>query len=62
MKISDELNRRFTDMGVVTFGIGGPDGTLPFIRGRLGSYYELLRSMKKALDPNGILQPGILVE
>lgn len=62
MAISDELNRRFTEMGIVTFGIGGPDGTLPFIRGRLGSYYELLRSMKKALDPNNILQPGILVE
>jgi glycolate oxidase len=62
MTISDELNRRFTAMGIVTFGIGGPDGTLPFIRGRLGSYYELLRSMKKALDPNDILQPGILVE
>ena len=62
MTISDELNRRFAEMGIVTFGIGGPDGTLPFIRGRLGSYYELLRSMKKALDPNDILQPGILVE
>jgi glycolate oxidase len=62
MTISDELNRRFTEMGIITFGIGGPDGMLPFIRGRLGSYYELLRSMKKALDPNGILQPGILVE
>jgi len=62
MTISDELNRRFTEMGIVTFGIGGPDGTLPFIRGRLGSYYELLRSMKKTLDPNNILQPGILLE
>jgi FAD/FMN-containing dehydrogenase len=62
MTISDELNSTFAKMGIVTFGIGGPDGTLPFIRGRLGSYYELLRSLKKALDPNNILQPGILVE
>ena len=62
MAISNELNRRFAEMGIVTFGIGGPDGTLTFIRGRLGSYYELLRSMKKALDPDHILQPGILVE
>lgn len=62
LTISNEMNKRFIEMRVVPFGIGGPDGSLPFIRGRLGSYYELLRSLKKALDPNDILQPGILVE
>ena len=62
LTISNEMNSRFMEMGIVPFGIGGPDGALPFIRGRLGSYYELLRSVKKALDPNDILQPGILVE
>lgn len=62
MKISDELNNKFVEMGILWFGIGGPDGGLPFIRNRLGSYYELLRSLKKTLDPNGIMQPGILVE
>ena len=62
LKISNEMNERFIEMGIVPFGIGGPDGTLPFIRGRLGSYYELLRSVKKLLDPNDILQPSILVE
>ncbi len=62
LEISNEMNKRFIEMGIVPFGIGGPDGSLPFIRGRLGSYYELLRSVKKALDPNDILQPSILVE
>ena len=31
LKISDEINRRFAEMGTVPFGIGGPEGSLPFI-------------------------------
>ena len=61
-KISDEINKSFLEMGIVPYGIGGPDGWLPYIRNRWGSYYTLIKTIKKALDPNNILQPGILID
>jgi alkyldihydroxyacetonephosphate synthase len=40
-------------------GIGRVRG--PWLAEELGSAYPLLRTLKQALDPNGILNPGVLV-
>lgn len=60
--VSDEINTRFFGLGIVPYGIGGPEGLQPYIKEKWGSYYELINRIKRILDPNNILQPGILVE
>lgn len=62
MAISDEINKNFFEIGLVPVGIGGPEGVQPYVRERWGPYYDLIRKIKRCLDPNNILQPGILVE
>jgi FAD/FMN-containing dehydrogenase len=62
ISISNEINRRFFENGIVPYGVGGPEGLQLFLKEKLGAYYELIRSLKRSLDPNNILQPGILVE
>ena len=57
--ISNDLNRKIMEMGVIPFEIGPADSSQSWLR---GPYYDLLKSLKRALDPNRILQPGILVE
>lgn len=49
----------FGEGGMSPGGIGA--GLTPLIMPRLGNYAGLLRTLKKALDPNGILNPGVLV-
>ncbi|MEM2249353.1 MAG: FAD-binding oxidoreductase [Candidatus Bathyarchaeia archaeon] len=61
ISISNEINRRFFENGIVPYGIGGPEGLQPFLKGKLGAYYDLIRRIKQCLDPNNILQPSILV-
>ncbi len=61
ISISNEINRRFFENGIVPYGIGGPEGLQPFLKGKLGAYYDLIKKIKQSLDPNNILQPGILV-
>lgn len=60
--ISNEINKKFFEMGLVPYGIGGSEGLQPYIRESWGLYYDLIRKIKRCLDPNNILQPGILVE
>lgn len=60
--VSDEINKKFFEIGIVPYGIGGPEGLQPYIRERWGPYYELIKEIKRCLDPNNILQPRILVE
>lgn len=60
--VSDELNKKFFEIGFVPYGIGGPEGLQSYIKKRWGQYYEWIRKIKHSLDPNNILQPGILVE
>ena len=62
LTISNEINKEFLEMGIIPYGIGGPEGWLPYIRDRWGPYYELIKKIKKALDPNNVLQPGILID
>lgn len=62
MAVSNEINDKFFEMGLVPYGVGGPEGPQPYIRERWGAYYELIRKIKRCLDPNNILQPGIVVE
>ncbi len=61
ISISNEINRRFFENGLVPYGIGGPEGLQPFLKGKLGAYYDLIKRIKQCLDPNNILQPNILV-
>jgi len=60
--LSNEVNSRFFENGMVPYGIGGPDGLQPFLKGKWDAYYDFVRKLKRFLDPNNILQPGILVE
>jgi FAD/FMN-containing dehydrogenase len=60
--LSNEINSKFFENGMVPYGIGGPDGLQPFLKGEWDTYYNLVRKIKRFLDPNNILQPGILVE
>ncbi|MEM2105251.1 MAG: FAD-binding oxidoreductase [Candidatus Bathyarchaeia archaeon] len=63
ISLSNEINRRFLENeNIVPYGIGGPDGLQPFIKDKWGDYYELVKKLKLFLDPNNILQPGVLVE
>jgi FAD/FMN-containing dehydrogenase len=62
MALSNEINSKFLENGMVAYGIGGPDDLQPFIREKWGAYYDLVKRLKQFLDPNNILQPGILVE
>lgn len=60
--LSNEINNKFLENGMVPYGIGGPDGLQLFIKNKWGTYYDLIKKLKQFLDPNNILQPGILVE
>ncbi len=60
--ISDEINKKFFEISLVPYGIGGPEGLQPYVRKRWGPYYDLIKKIKRCIDPNNILQPGILVE
>jgi len=63
ISLSNEINSRFLENNnVVPYGIGGPNGLQPFIKDKWGAYYDLVKSLKRFLDPNNILQPNILVE
>ena len=61
VSISNEINRRFFENDIVPYGIGGPEGLQPYVKGKLGAYYDLIKKLKQFLDSNNILQPGILV-
>jgi hypothetical protein len=60
--LSNEINNKFFENGIVPYGIGGPDGLQPFLKGKWDACCDLVRKLKRFLDPNNILQPGILVE
>jgi len=60
--ISDAINRKFFEMGLVPYGIGSAEGQQPYTIERWGLYYKLVRKIKRCLDPNNILQSGILIE
>jgi FAD/FMN-containing dehydrogenase len=60
MQLRSEIaERMFTDGRMSPGGLGA--GISPHIMPKLGTAYELLRSIKRTLDPNGILNPGLLV-
>ncbi len=52
--------RMFTEGRMSPGGLGA--GIAPHIIPKLGSAGELLASLKRMLDPNGILNPGLLIE
>jgi glycolate oxidase len=53
----NDVKVRALESGAVPYRIGGIWGDqMP----RMGEYYEVLRRLKSALDPRGIMSPGIL--
>jgi FAD/FMN-containing dehydrogenase len=61
MRLRGEIaERMFTEGRMSPGGLGA--GISPHIFPKLGTAYDLLRSTKRMLDPNGILNPGLLVE
>ncbi len=53
--ISELLFNRWMSPGGIVAGIA------PYIMNKLGSTYRLMQSLKDALDPNHILNPGVLM-
>jgi len=54
-EIADMLFSRWMSPGGIVSGIA------PYIMPRLGTAFELLQTLKGALDPNNILNPGVLM-
>jgi len=53
----NEIKSRIIDLGICPYRMGGLWADQMH---KLGTYYELLKKLKKALDPNNIMAPGIL--
>jgi FAD/FMN-containing dehydrogenase len=56
----DIAERMFTEGRMSPGGLGA--GVAPHIMPKLGETYAFLRRLKQAMDPNGILNPGLIVE
>jgi FAD/FMN-containing dehydrogenase len=61
IQIAEEINELTLNGPVVPYGIGGRDGLRPFLAKRDTGYYRLLKTIKRILDPNNILQRGIFI-
>jgi len=60
LKLRGEIAvRMFTEGRMSPGGLGA--GLAPYIMPRLGGTYTLLRTLKRTMDPEGILNPGLLV-
>ncbi len=60
MSLRGEIaERMFTEGRMSPGGLGA--GVAPYIMPKLGTSYDLLRALKRTLDPQGILNPGLLV-
>ena len=60
LKLRGEIaERMFTEGGMSPGGLGA--GVAPYIMPKLGETYAFLRRLKTSMDPNGILNPGLLV-
>jgi FAD/FMN-containing dehydrogenase len=44
-------------LGVSPYWIGHLN---PYWKGKLGNFYQVYERLKKSLDPDGILNPGLL--
>jgi FAD/FMN-containing dehydrogenase len=56
---ADIAERMFTEGGMSPGGLGA--GVAPHIMPKLGETYAFLTRLKTSMDPNGILNPGLLV-
>lgn len=60
--VADELAKRYLALGAVPRQIGGPSVSMYLgWREHAGLYYEVIKKIKKALDPNDILNPGVMI-
>jgi glycolate oxidase len=62
MNVSEDIDTKFLEIGLVPSGVGSSKHLQLYLREKCESYYELIRKLKRCLDPNNILQPGILVD
>ncbi|MFP3209088.1 MAG: FAD-linked oxidase C-terminal domain-containing protein, partial [Nitrososphaeria archaeon] len=53
----NDVKVRALESGAVPYYMGGAASDL---MPKMGEYYEVLRRLKSALDPRGIMSPGIL--
>ncbi|MHA2361582.1 MAG: FAD-binding oxidoreductase [Candidatus Thorarchaeota archaeon] len=61
VKMADEIDDMVLKGPVVPYGIGGRDGLRQFVQAHDTGYYRLLKTIKRAVDPNNILQRGIFI-
>jgi len=60
LKLRGEVaERMFTEGRMSPGGLGA--GVAPYIMPKLGTTYSLLQTLRKTMDPNGILNPDLLV-
>ena len=60
LKLRGEIaERMFTEGGMSPGGLGS--GVAPYIMPKLGETFAFLKRLKASMDPNGILNPGLLV-
>jgi glycolate oxidase len=60
LDLARKTTARFADMGFAPQYIGRLKA-IPDIMWRLGAYNEVIRTLKKAIDPNNIMNPGQLM-
>jgi len=61
VEMCDGIDELVLDGPVVPYGVGGRDGLRNIVASRDTGYYRLLKTMKRALDPQNILQRGIFI-
>jgi FAD/FMN-containing dehydrogenase len=56
-ELRDRIKDIFSDMGAVHMQVGK---SYPYLKGRQGQATQILRDVKKSLDPDGLMNPGAL--
>jgi len=58
---ADELTKRYMEIGFLPWRLGDHLSLAKYSIPKLGAWYELVKRLKKELDPNNILNPGIMI-
>ena len=60
IELADEVAAEWIKMGCAPYDGGGKVYNYKVFWSKLGPYYELMKRIKKMLDPNNIMNPGII--